>query len=61
MNLSESRQNINLVLKQELKHLYIGLTNFHKAFFRDILGLNIVLEAVFRKYTKSNNPLFKDN
>lgn len=61
MNLSESHQNIDLVLKQELKYLYVGLTNFYKAFFGDILGLNIVSEAVFRKCTEGNNPLFKDS
>ncbi|KAF5133789.1 hypothetical protein E5D57_004416 [Metarhizium anisopliae] len=60
VNSSESRQNVDPVLKQELEHLYVGLTNFHEAFFGDIPGLDIVSEAVFRKCTEGNNPLFKD-
>lgn len=60
VNSSESRQNVDPVLKQELEHLYVGLPNFHEAFFGDMPELDIVSEAVFRKCTEGNNPLFKD-
>ncbi|GAB0146902.1 hypothetical protein EsHS_00007287 [Epichloe bromicola] len=60
VNSSESRQNVDPVLKQELKHLYVGLPNFHEAFFGDVPELDVISEAVFRKCTEGDNPLFKE-
>ncbi|OAQ57431.1 FunK1 protein kinase [Pochonia chlamydosporia 170] len=60
VNSSESRQNVDPVLKQELEHLYVGLPNFHEAFFGDMPELDVVSEAVFRKCTEGDNPLFKE-
>ncbi|KAF5131576.1 hypothetical protein E5D57_007931 [Metarhizium anisopliae] len=59
VNSSEYRQNVDPVLKLELEHLYVGLPNFHKSFFGDIPELDMVSEAVFRKCTEGDSPLFK--
>ncbi|EQL02155.1 serine/threonine-protein kinase Sgk2 [Ophiocordyceps sinensis CO18] len=55
-NSSELCQNTDPILKAELERLYVGLPDFHKAFFggRD---LGIASEAVFRKCT--DNLLFE--
>ncbi|KJK85165.1 hypothetical protein H633G_11000, partial [Metarhizium anisopliae BRIP 53284] len=60
VNSSEYRQNVDPVLKLELEHLYVGLPNFHKSFFGDIPELDMVSEAVFRKCTEGDSPLFKE-
>ncbi|PHH63861.1 hypothetical protein CDD81_5418 [Ophiocordyceps australis] len=57
---SEAHRNIDPVLKLELKHLYVGLPNFHQAFFGDVPDLERASEAVFRRCTEGDNPLFKD-
>ncbi|KJZ68575.1 hypothetical protein HIM_12037 [Hirsutella minnesotensis 3608] len=60
VNSSEFRQNVDPILKLELEHLYVGLPNFHKAFFGYVPDLDMVSEAVFRRCTEGDNPLFKD-
>lgn len=60
MNSSGIRQNVNWILKLELEHVYVGLPDFHKAFFGDVPDLNMVSEAVFRRCTEGDSPLFKD-
>ncbi|XP_044721135.1 uncharacterized protein HRG_06132 [Hirsutella rhossiliensis] len=60
VNSSECRQNVDPILKLELEHLYVGLPHFHKAFFGDVPDLDMVSEAVFRRCTEGDNPLFKD-
>ncbi|KAF5122362.1 hypothetical protein E5D57_012839 [Metarhizium anisopliae] len=60
VNSSEYRQKVDPVLKLELEHLYVGLPNFHKSFFGDIPELDMVSEAVFRKCTEGDSPLFKE-
>ncbi|XP_044716529.1 kinase [Hirsutella rhossiliensis] len=60
VNSSESRQNVDPILKLELEHVYVGLPNFHEAFFGDVPDLDMVSEAVFRRCTEGDNPLFKD-
>ncbi|KAM4064122.1 serine/threonine-protein kinase [Hirsutella rhossiliensis] len=60
VNSSESRQNVDPILKLELEHVYVGVPNFHKALFGDVPDLDVVSEAVFRSCTEGDNPLFKD-
>ena len=60
VNSSEFRQNVDPILKLELEHLYAGLPNFHKAFFGDVPDLDRVSEAVFRRCTDGDHPLFTD-
>ncbi|KAH6977655.1 serine/threonine-protein kinase Sgk2 [Ilyonectria destructans] len=60
VNSSEFRQNVDPILKLELERLYVGLPNFHKTFFGDSPDLDMVSEAVFRKCTEGENPLFKE-
>ncbi|KAG8407789.1 hypothetical protein J3459_022550 [Metarhizium acridum] len=60
VNSSECRLKIDPVLKLELERLQVGLPNFHESFFGDIPELNVVSEAVFRKCTEGNSPLFKE-
>jgi hypothetical protein len=60
VNSSEFRQNVDPILKLELEHLYTGLPNFHKAFFGDVPDLDRVSEAVFRRCTDGDHPLFTD-
>lgn len=58
VNSSEFRQDVDPVLKMELGRLYVGLPNFHKTFFGGVLVLDTVSEAVFRKCSEGDNPLF---
>ncbi|CAI6091430.1 unnamed protein product [Clonostachys chloroleuca] len=60
VNSSEFRHNVDPILKLELEHLYTGLPNFHKAFFGDVPDLDRVSEAVFRRCTDGDHPLFTD-
>ncbi|EFY93980.1 Protein kinase-like protein [Metarhizium robertsii ARSEF 23] len=60
VNSSEFRQNVDPILKLELEHLYAGLPNFPKAFFGDVPDLDKVSEAVFRRCTDDDHPLFTD-
>ncbi|KAJ5111761.1 kinase [Penicillium alfredii] len=60
VNSSEFFQNVDPVIMLELERLYVGLHNFHKAFFGNVPDLDMVFEAIFRRCTEGNNPLFKD-
>ena len=60
VNSSEFRHDVDPILKLELEHLYVGLPNFHKAFFGDVPALDILSEAVFRQCSEGDTPLFRD-
>ncbi|KAJ6436591.1 Sulfatase domain containing protein [Purpureocillium lavendulum] len=60
VNSSEFRHNVDPILKLELEHLYVGLPNFHKAFFGDVPALDMVSEAVFRQCSEGDTPLFRE-
>ncbi|PFH56712.1 hypothetical protein XA68_16116 [Ophiocordyceps unilateralis] len=59
-NTSEFRQKVDPILRLELEHLYVGIPNFHQAFFGHVQDLDLVSEAVFRRCTEGDNPLFKE-
>jgi len=52
-NLSEHRKYVDLVLKEELGTMYIGLRDFHQAYFRSMASLKEASEAVFKIYLNS--------
>ena len=49
---------INYILKEELGPLYIGISNWYKAFFRGVEGLKEVITAIFKKYKEGDNLLY---
>lgn len=49
---------MDVVLKEELGPLYVGLRGFHDAFFGRIGGLETASEAVFEKCLRGDDPLF---
>ncbi|TWU70363.1 hypothetical protein ED733_000050, partial [Metarhizium rileyi] len=60
VNSSEFRHDVDPILKLELESLYVGLPNFHNAFFGDVPALDMVSEAVFRQCSKGDTPLFRE-
>ena len=47
------------MLKEELGPMYVGLRGFYDAFYGGVAGLETASEAVFKKCTEGNNPLFR--
>ncbi|PHH59413.1 hypothetical protein CDD81_3223 [Ophiocordyceps australis] len=62
VNSSELRRNVDPMLRAELENLYIGLPNFHQAFFGfgNVPDLNTVSKAIFRKCTEGEDALFQN-
>ncbi|KAI1839802.1 hypothetical protein JX266_013989 [Neoarthrinium moseri] len=57
-NSSEYRQDVDKVLKIELGSLYVGLCDFHEAYFGCVPGLERVSGAVFERCLDGDSPLF---
>lgn len=57
-NSSEHRKYVDVILKMELGPMYVGLRDFHEAFFGRVAGLETASEAVFNKCMEGNNPHF---
>ncbi|KAH7343093.1 hypothetical protein BKA66DRAFT_434548, partial [Pyrenochaeta sp. MPI-SDFR-AT-0127] len=57
-NLTKHRKYIDSVLKEELGYIYIRIPRFFEAFFRDIIGLRLVVEAIFNKCKEGDNLLY---
>ncbi|KAI1300772.1 hypothetical protein F5Y03DRAFT_223623 [Xylaria venustula] len=57
-NSSEHRKYVDDVLKEELGPMYVGLRNFHEAYFGGVAGLKTTSHAVFNKCMEGSNPLF---
>jgi len=58
-NSSEHRKYVDGMLKEELGPMYVGLRNFHEAFFGGVAGLETASKAVFKKCMEGNNPHFR--
>ncbi|PYH64776.1 protein kinase family protein [Aspergillus vadensis CBS 113365] len=56
--LSEHRQYIDRILKAEVGSLYVGIPQFHAAFFGCVRGLQEASQAVFQRCRECTNPLF---
>lgn len=57
-NSSEYRKNVDRVLKEELGTLYVGMPGFYETFFGAVLNLKSASQAVFKKCTEGDDPLF---
>jgi hypothetical protein len=57
-NSSEYRKNVDIVLRDELGAMYVGLPRFHEIFFGRVAGLETASEAVFKKCMEGSEPLF---
>lgn len=57
-NSSEYRQDVDRVLRSELGPLYVGLPGARDVFFGRVAGLHAASEAVLKKCTEGDNPLF---
>ncbi|KAM7184933.1 hypothetical protein V8F33_012699 [Rhypophila sp. PSN 637] len=57
-NSSEHRKHVDGVLKEELGPMYVGLRNFHEAFFGGVAGFETASKAVLKKCMEGNNPQF---
>ncbi|OAA42148.1 serine/threonine-protein kinase Sgk2 [Metarhizium rileyi] len=60
VNSSERRQEVDRILKHELRHLYVDVPGFYDAFFGSVRGLNTASETVLRKCMEGDNPLFRE-
>jgi hypothetical protein len=46
------------MLKKKLEYLYVSVSSFFKAFFKNVLELRLAAEAVFNKCKKEESLLF---
>jgi hypothetical protein len=58
-NSSEHRKYVDVVLKEELGPMYVGLCNFHETFLRGVADLETASKAVFKKCGEGRNPLYR--
>ncbi|RSL76756.1 hypothetical protein CDV31_017362, partial [Fusarium ambrosium] len=59
-NSSEHRKYVDDVLKEELGTLYVGLRNFHGAYFGGVAGLDTASQAFFEQCVQGSDPLFEN-
>ncbi|KAI9777129.1 MAG: hypothetical protein M1839_009085 [Geoglossum umbratile] len=60
-NTSEYRKHFDGALKDELdSSLYIDIPNFFDTFFGELMNLESVARAVFKKCKEDENPLYKE-
>ncbi|KAM5361111.1 hypothetical protein ACJZ2D_013322 [Fusarium nematophilum] len=59
-NSSEHRKYVDNVLKEELGPMYVGLHNFHDAYFGGVAGLETTSQAFFKQCLEGGDPLFQD-
>ncbi|KAJ1335617.1 Fungal protein kinase [Microdochium nivale] len=57
-NSSEYRRDMDMMLKQELRHLYVGIHRLPEVFFGRISGLHDASQRVFIKCKEGSEPLF---
>lgn len=58
-NSSEHRKYVDVVLKEELGPMYVGLCNFHETFLGGVADLETASKAVFKKCREGRNPLYR--
>jgi len=56
---SEHHKYVDVVLKEELGPMYVGLRNVHETYFEDVPGLETASEAVFKKCMEAIRFLVK--
>ncbi|PMD53352.1 uncharacterized protein K444DRAFT_646753 [Hyaloscypha bicolor E] len=49
---------VNIVLKEKLGPMYVGLCNFHETFLGGVADLKTVSKAVFKKCREGRNPFY---
>lgn len=49
---------MNIVLKEKLGPMYVGLCNFHETFLGGVADLKTVSKAVFKKCREGRNPFY---
>ncbi|KAK4243176.1 hypothetical protein C7999DRAFT_44951 [Corynascus novoguineensis] len=59
-NSSEHRKYVDNVLKEELGPMYVGLQDFHKAYFGDVPNLETASKTFFEDCLEGSNPLFSN-
>ncbi|GAB0138519.1 hypothetical protein EsDP_00006752 [Epichloe bromicola] len=59
-NSSEHRKYMDDVLKEELGPMYVGLHNFHSAYFEGVADLETASQAFFEQCLQGSDPLFED-
>ena len=59
-NSSEHRKYVDVVLKEELGPMYVGLSNFHETFLGGVADLETASKAVFEKCIEGRNPLYRE-
>ncbi|RKK81727.1 hypothetical protein BFJ71_g15512 [Fusarium oxysporum] len=57
-NSSEHRKYVDNVLKEELGPMYVGLRDFHNAYFGEVVGLEAATETFFEQCQRGSDPLF---
>lgn len=57
-NSSEHRKYVDDVRKEELGTVYVGLRDFRKTFFGDVVDLETASKTSFENCVKDSGPLF---
>ncbi|PVH67822.1 hypothetical protein DL98DRAFT_442670, partial [Cadophora sp. DSE1049] len=58
-NSSERRKYVDVVLKEELGPMYVGLCNFYETFLGGVADLETAFNAVFKKCREGRNLLYR--
>ncbi|KAI0161090.1 hypothetical protein GGR52DRAFT_562862 [Hypoxylon sp. FL1284] len=60
VNSSERRNDTDLVVKEDLGPMYVGIPHLYETFFGGIPGLESASQIIFEKCCKGSNPIFRE-
>ena len=60
VNSTECRPDMDPILKEELKHIYVNVPDFEETFFEGVVGLKPAAKAVFKNCKKGKTPLYSE-
>lgn len=61
LNSSETRREVDSILKEELGNPRVGICRFRESFFARVPGLETAVAAVFHKCCKGDEPVFRQD
>lgn len=59
-NSSEYRKGVDIVLKEELGSMYVGVLSFHEKFFGGVADLDTISQPIFKRCLKGDNPQYSE-
>ncbi|KAI5862790.1 hypothetical protein GGS23DRAFT_67244 [Durotheca rogersii] len=58
---NSTEHRVDVIPKEELEELYIGVSGFFDACFGGVPGLEAIAQAVFRKCEEGSEPLYRED